>query len=196
MYILVLGIVAGGLIGFLVAKKGKCTGRSCPITSHPVKASLYGALWGGLLAAVTVFANPTQLRPDCMEGRRIFLPEKQTNKEEHTMSESSTTHSTVTITSKDHFDELVKNAKTPVLIDFWAQWCGPCRAQGPVLDQLGEKAEGKVVVAKVDIDEVKDLATTFKVYSIPTLMIFKDGKMEERLVGFHDLETLMKVLEL
>jgi thioredoxin 1 len=73
---------------------------------------------------------------------------------------------------------------TPVLVDFWAPWCGPCRMVGPVVDKLGGDLAGRIVVAKVNVDEQPELAGQFDVQSIPTLILFKNGKPVARTVGF------------
>ena len=89
---------------------------------------------------------------------------------------------TVTITPTN-FKTAVLGAKTPVLVDFWAEWCAPCRAVAPTLDELAQKYKGKFTVAKVNVDEVPDLAAQFGVLNIPTLIFFKDGQEVDRLVG-------------
>ena len=81
------------------------------------------------------------------------------------------------------FDDTIKNAKGPVLVDFWAAWCGPCKMIAPVLDQLATEVEGTATIAKVNVDENGDLSARFGIRSIPTLLIFKDGKVVEQAVG-------------
>jgi len=90
--------------------------------------------------------------------------------------------STVTI-NQTNFKAEVLSAKTPVLVDFWATWCAPCRAVAPILDELAEKYKGKFTVAKVNVDEVPELAAQFGVLNIPTLIFFKSGEEIDRMVG-------------
>lgn len=90
--------------------------------------------------------------------------------------------STVTI-NQTNFKTEVLDAKTPVLVDFWATWCAPCRAIAPTLDELAEKYKGRFAVAKVNVDEVPDLAAQFGVLNIPTLIFFKAGEEVDRVVG-------------
>ena len=85
--------------------------------------------------------------------------------------------------TEDTFDETIKNAKGPVLVDFWAAWCGPCKAIAPYLDQIAGELEGKATVAKVNVDENGDLSARFGVRSIPTLLVFKDGRVVDQTVG-------------
>ena len=81
------------------------------------------------------------------------------------------------------FDETVKGSNEPVLVDFWAEWCGPCKMIAPVLDELANDHAGKLKVAKLNIDDNLDVTTRFDVQSIPTLILFKDGEPVARLVG-------------
>ncbi|HYH46334.1 MAG TPA: thioredoxin [Thermoanaerobaculia bacterium] len=88
----------------------------------------------------------------------------------------------VTITN-DNFDNEITNSETPVLVDFWAPWCGPCRMVAPVLDDLAEEMNGKVRIAKLNVDEQQEIAFKYQVSSIPTFILFKQGKMADRAMG-------------
>jgi thioredoxin 1 len=81
------------------------------------------------------------------------------------------------------FDKEVLNSDKPVLIDFWATWCGPCRMIAPIVEEIANEYEGKVVVGKVDVDENQGIAINYGIRSIPTLMIFKGGKVVEQIIG-------------
>lgn len=83
----------------------------------------------------------------------------------------------------DTWKQEVENSKIPVLVDFWAPWCGPCRAIAPVLDQLAVELAGKVKICKVNVDEQQDLAAKFSVMSIPTMLVLKNGVVQEQMVG-------------
>lgn len=94
--------------------------------------------------------------------------------------------------TKDNFDSVTSSGL--VLVDFWATWCGPCRMQAPVLDELDEKLGSKVKVCKIDVDDHPDIAQRFGVFSIPTLVVFRDGNMIRKEVGLHTLEQLEDML--
>jgi thioredoxin 1 len=85
--------------------------------------------------------------------------------------------------SSDNFEKEVLGADVPVLVDFWAAWCGPCKMVAPVLEELAEEMEGKVRIAKVNVDENQDIAVQFQVSSIPTFILFKDGEAADRMLG-------------
>ena len=97
------------------------------------------------------------------------------------------------ITSQN-FDEEVLASEQPVLIDFWAPWCGPCQMMGPVIEEIANEYVGKVKVGKVNVDEEPELAQQFRVMSIPAIMLFKNGKVEKQLVGARpkaDIEAML-----
>lgn len=85
--------------------------------------------------------------------------------------------------SSAQFEEKVLKSDVPVLIDFWAPWCGPCKAIGPTIEQLATEYEGKAKIFKVDVDENPDLAQQYNIMSIPALLLFKDGKEAGKIVG-------------
>ncbi|HXO99582.1 MAG TPA: thioredoxin TrxA [Luteibacter sp.] len=89
----------------------------------------------------------------------------------------------ITHTSDSAFQQEVLESDTPVLLDFWAEWCGPCKAIGPVLDQLADQYDGKLKIVKLNIDENQQTPRQFGVRGIPTLMIFKNGKVEATQIG-------------
>jgi thioredoxin 1 len=89
----------------------------------------------------------------------------------------------ITHLSTATFDETVGSTEEAVLVDFWAEWCGPCKMIAPILDEVAGEQQGKVKVMKVNVDEQPDLARRFDVMSIPTLILFKDGAPAKRLVG-------------
>ncbi len=94
-----------------------------------------------------------------------------------------------------NFDEIVLKSEKPVLVDFWAAWCGPCRMVGPVMEQLADDFDGKVVIAKVNVDEETDLSSKFRIMSIPTVMLFKNGEIMEKVVGARSKEEFAEILE-
>lgn len=85
--------------------------------------------------------------------------------------------------NEDTFDELVLKSDTPVLVDFWAAWCGPCRMVAPVLDEISVEQEGKLTIAKVNVDENPTLAAQYRITSIPAMKVFKNGEEVRELIG-------------
>lgn len=102
--------------------------------------------------------------------------------------------SPVTITDSNFPNEVV-NSKMPVLVDFWATWCPPCKMIAPIIDALAKELAGKVKIGKVDVDQNPMLSSQFRVQSIPTLIIFKDGKEADRIVGAATKEAMLKRLQ-
>ena len=101
-------------------------------------------------------------------------------------------HKYLTLTDSN-FDETIKSGV--VLVDFWATWCGPCKMLAPTIEELAEDYEGRAAVCKVDVDENPSLAMRFKVMSIPTVFIFKDGEPVKKIIGLSDKEEYEEVLD-
>lgn len=98
------------------------------------------------------------------------------------------------ITDKD-FQEKVLESDKPVLVDFWAAWCGPCRMVGPIIEELSTEYEGKAVVAKMDVDQNQEFAAKYGVRNIPTVLLFKNGEMVNRQVGVAQKETYKEAID-
>jgi len=94
--------------------------------------------------------------------------------------------------TSENFDATI--AKGTILVDFWAPWCGPCRMVAPILEQVAEEMDGKAVIAKVNVDLQPDIAQRFGVMSIPTLIVFKNGKTVQTLVGAQPKASILKLL--
>jgi thioredoxin 1 len=95
----------------------------------------------------------------------------------------------------DNWKTEVIEAGTPVLVDFWAEWCGPCKAIAPILDEVADELDGKLKIAKVNVDENQQLASEFGIRSIPTLLIVKSGVVQEQMVGAMNKATLTSKLQ-
>ena len=94
----------------------------------------------------------------------------------------------------ENFEEEVLGSKIPVLVDFWASWCGPCRMLAPTISEIAEETAGKVKVGKVNVDEEEELAIRFGIMSIPTVMVFKEGEVTATTVGVQPKAELLKLL--
>jgi thioredoxin 1 len=94
-----------------------------------------------------------------------------------------------------NFEELVLNAENPVLVDFWAEWCGPCRMVGPIVQEIGQDYDGKVVVGKLDVDSNPGVSAKFGIRNIPTILFFKGGQVVDKQVGAVPKQVLVNKLE-
>jgi thioredoxin len=160
---LVVMVVIGAGIGAALGYFGKCTSGACPLTATWWR----GALLGGLLGAVVYSTSA---------GSRSAA-----------MNESSRN---VTRIGESQFAAEVEKATTPVVVDFYATWCGPCKMLSPRLDKLAEEFSGKIKFVKVNVDEAQALAGRFRVEGIPTLLFLKNGKLEDRVTGLLPEEEL------
>lgn len=101
----------------------------------------------------------------------------------------------IVVLNQANFSKEVLNSATPVLVDFWAEWCGPCKMIAPVLDELASEYEGKVKIGKVNIDEDQGLATEYGIRAIPTILLFKGGQVAEQIVGMRSKRDLKSSLD-
>ncbi|XP_046660557.1 thioredoxin, mitochondrial-like [Homalodisca vitripennis] len=140
-----------------------------------------------------------------MQTSKLFLKTNASLLSKSVSSPSILGLRNITITSKatksfkiqdeKDFDERVKKSKTPVIVDFFATWCNPCKALTPRIESVVAEKEGRVVLAKVDIDEHSNLADDYDIKSVPVLLIMRNGKVEDRIVGLQDTDKLHKFVD-
>jgi len=165
---IMLGTILGGVLGFGYYRLVGCSSGTCPITASPWTSTLFGAVLGSLLVlSFPGHAQGVQPQPRPDAGASA----------------------SVVALSDANFDQQIQTGV--VLVDFWAPWCGPCRKQGPIVDEVAGRVNGKAVVAKLEIDAAQKVASRFRVDSIPTLIVFKDGKPVQRFEGLTSGQTLL-----
>jgi len=101
----------------------------------------------------------------------------------------------ITNLTKDNFDQEVINSKMPVLVDFWAEWCGPCRMMHPILEEIDKELSEQIKICKINVDENPEISMKYEIMSIPNLKLFKNGQIIDNFIGFRTKETFIKELK-
>jgi thioredoxin 1 len=174
LFIVTGGVLFGGILGYV----GKCSTGACPLTANPLRGSIYGGLIGLVMALMfsTSSASPTE------ESSITLLTQNanQTDKEKNSMKVKM---------DQTEFQEQIIDQSGVSLVDFYADWCGPCRALAPTIATLAETYSDRVTVVKVNVDQHPELAQKYSIQGIPAVLIFKDGQVLNRLVGLQNQTT-------
>ena len=130
-----------------------------------------------------------------VEESRLVTSEAKCGRCGETLAAASSDQKPLVITDQSFEGEVLQTKGRPVLVDCWAPWCGPCRMIAPVLDQLAAESQGLYRITKLNVDENPQIASRFQIASIPTLLIFKDGKLIDRLIGVQPKQTIAERLQ-
>lgn len=153
---LVVTLALGAGIGAALGHFGKCASGTCPLTATWWRGAIFGALIGGMIYGTSAGNGGAELNQSSRNVTRI---------------------------AASQFAGEVEQATAPVVVDFYATWCGPCRRLAPRLDQLADEFSGRIKFVKVNVDEAQDLAGRFQVEGIPTLLFFRNGRLADRVTG-------------
>lgn len=151
-----IGVAAGGLVGGLVGAYGRCRTGSCPLKGHPLSGTLFGAIFGALVVLAIGRSAPA------VEESLKDVP---------------------IVRTQEQFDQTVVQAPGPVMVDFYATWCGPCRVLAPTIAGLERDYRGRVAFVRVDGDQSRDLVQAYHVAGYPTVILFNKGIQVDRWAG-------------
>ncbi len=166
LIIVLIGAVAGGVLGYF----GSCTTGACPLTANPYRGAGFGALLG-LLIGYTGVGSPFASREPVPVSENI-----------------------VYVQDLEGLRSLVATSRLPVLVDFYADWCGPCRRLAPELSALADEWKGHALIVKVNVDKQREIAASFQVSGIPDLRVFMNGEQKRAVTGYRpktDLHALL-----
>ena len=180
---LIVGLLIGGGLGAVMGYFGKCTTGACPLTANPWRGGFLGAVIGGLFAFSIGSSRPAA------------SPEPSGTGVVAKAAPESTEAGPLHIENAEQFESAVLKADQPVLVDFYADWCGPCRMLAPTIEKLAQQYGGRAVVAKVNVDRLSNLAGQYGIQGIPAVLFFNQGKEVQRLVGLRSAGDYSKVLD-
>lgn len=166
---LVLAMLIGGGLGAALGYFGQCSSGTCPLTANWKRGALYGVVLGSIFHFASGGGGASS----------------------KTVNKSS---ANVTRIAENEFEAQVLKAGGPVVVDFYAPWCGPCKKLSPMLDEMAAPLAGQVKFVKINVDEAPSLSQQFQVQGVPTLMFFKDGKMVDAIVGLPSAGVLQSKL--
>jgi thioredoxin 1 len=181
-YKTVLAVALGAIVGVVYSRLTRCSTGACPLTGNPWTAGLYGAAIGLML---TMSWSGARAQPGVSGGGSNSVSEATPSAPAVFAAPQKQGEIAMTkqIETVDDFDREVLRASKPVLVDFYATWCGPCRMVTPILDQLAGERAGRAEIVKVDVDKVGDLAARYDIMGVPTVMLFDKGKVVNTFVG-------------
>ena len=162
-------LICGAAIGAAMGYFGKCSNGQCPLTANPVR----GAVWGFFLALIMVY-------PLIMNAFRKPVPESP---------------NVIHIKSPEELQAIISKPGSVCLIDFYADWCGPCRALAPTINKLADDFKDKASIIKINVDDFSSLAQQYGANSIPTVIITSEGKQVEKMVGINSYNTYAQLLK-
>jgi thioredoxin len=170
MWPLVISVGVGALLGAGLGYFGQCSSGTCPLTSTWWRGALYGAALGAIVGFGT-------------------------SKRSMNVGNASADSANLLHLAQADFDATVLHAPRPVMVDFYASWCGPCKALAPTVAKLADEFAGRATIAKVDVDEAAQLAERFRIEGVPTLLFFKDGKVVDSVIGLASEKELRAKLQ-
>jgi len=169
---LLFGLGLGAGFGALLGLSRSCETGACPLTANPWRGAFFGAILG-LMFAITLASPKSGVQRNDADG-----------------AEKEATH--LEVLDADNFAETI--GEGVVLVDFWAPWCGPCRQQLPILESLAENVGDDITIGKVNVDDNRSISRDYRVSSIPTMILFVDGKLVERFVGVKSERVLQAAI--